>query len=171
MGKDGYQSIMDRKSVRKFLNKAVPDEILIKILEAAKFAPSAWNTQPWRFIIIKDKKHLKRLAELIPYGKFLDAVPMAIAIVANPEESDLWCIDGTCATENLMIAASYFDLGTCWVADADQPEIKKILKIPTGWKVITVTPLGYPDVTPKEKLRKDLKEMVYIEEFGEKLLK
>ncbi|MEM3226862.1 MAG: nitroreductase family protein [Thermoplasmata archaeon] len=171
MGKDGYQSIMDRKSVRKFLDKEVPEDILIKILDAAKYAPSAWNSQPWRFIVIKDRDHLKKLAELIPYGKFMDKVPMAIAIVANPEESNLWCIDGTCATENLMIAASYFDLGTCWVADADQPEIKKILKIPLSWKVITVTPLGYPETAPKEKLRKDLKELIYNEYFGVKLLK
>jgi nitroreductase len=170
MGKDGYQTILDRKSIRKFLNKEVPDEILIKILEAAKFAPSAMNSQPWRFIVIKNKDNLKRLAELLPFDDFLAEAPMGIAIVANPAESNLWCIDGSCAAENLMIAASYFDLGTCWLATPDKREIKNVLKVPLSWKVITVTPLGYPDGPLKEKLRKDLKELAFLENLDTKLI-
>ncbi|MEM0447847.1 MAG: nitroreductase family protein, partial [Thermoplasmata archaeon] len=82
--------IMERRSIRNYKMDEVSDEILFKLIRAAQYAPSSWNRQPWRFIIIKDKEKLKKISEILPYGKFLSRVPMAIAVLSSEKESDLW---------------------------------------------------------------------------------
>lgn len=166
--KDGMEILLSRRSIRTFKNEIVDDETVYKILKAAHFAPSSWNRQPWRFIIIKNKETLKKLAEILPYGKFLSRVPMAIAILSSEKESDLWLVDGSAATENLMLAGTYYGLGTCWIAESDNDEIKKILNVPNDFHIITITPLGYPQIVPKPPERKKLEDLVYNEKFGEK---
>ncbi|MGC8686706.1 MAG: nitroreductase family protein [Thermoplasmata archaeon] len=158
--------IFKRRSIRSFKNDAVPDDILYQIIRVAQYAPSSWNRQPWKFIIIKEKEKLKRISEYLPYGKFLPKAPMAIAIISSEKESDLWLVDGSIATENLMLAAEYYGLGTCWIADSDNLEIKKILELPEEYHIITITPLGYPDSRPKAPKRKSIEEIIYSEKFG-----
>ncbi|MCG1666755.1 MAG: nitroreductase family protein [Thermoplasmata archaeon] len=162
--------IMERRSIRNYKMDEVSDEILFKLIRAAQYAPSSWNRQPWRFIIIKDKEKLKKISEILPYGKFLSRVPMAIAVLSSEKESDLWLIDGSLATENLMIAAEAYGLGTCWIADADNVEIKKMLEIPEEFHIITITPLGYPSRKPNPPQRKNMEDILYFEKFGKKYL-
>ncbi|HEU13223.1 MAG: nitroreductase family protein [Thermoplasmata archaeon] len=158
--------IFQRRSIRNFKNDPVPDEILFQLIRAAQYAPSSWNRQPWRFIVIREREKLKTISGLLPYGKFLSRVPMAIAIVASERESDLWLVDGSIAAQNLMLAAENFDLGTCWIAECDKEEIKRILELPEEFHIITITPLGYPAVKPNAPKRKDLKEVLFLEKFG-----
>ncbi|MGC8672221.1 MAG: nitroreductase family protein [Thermoplasmata archaeon] len=162
--------ILERRSIRSFKKDPVPDDILLKIIEAAQYAPSSWNRQPWRFIVIRDKTKLKRISEILPYGKFLSNVPMAIAIIASEKESDLWIVDGSVATENLMLAAENYGLGTCWIAESDNDEIKRMLEIPDDFHIITITPIGYPERIPKAPKRKNIEEILFNEKFGKRYL-
>ncbi len=162
--------IFERRSIRSFKKDPVQDDVLLKIIKAAQYAPSSWNRQPWRFIVIRDKSKLKRISEILPYGKFLSNVPMAIAIISSEKESDLWLVDGSVATENLMLAAENYGLGTCWIAESDNDEIKKMMDIPNDFHIITITPIGYPERKTKPPNRKSIEEILFKEKFGERYL-
>ncbi|MDP8012197.1 MAG: nitroreductase family protein [Thermoplasmata archaeon] len=168
---DCLNVLFKRRSIRSFKEDPVPDEIIHKILRAAQYAPSSWNRQPWKFIIIKDKQKLKKISSFLPYGKFLSNAPLAIAIISSEKESDLWLIDGSAATENLMLAAECYGLGTCWIAESDNNEIKKILEIPEEYHIITITPLGYPASKPRIPERKNIEDITFSEKFGLKYFK
>jgi len=168
--KNCIDTIFERRSIRRYKNEQVPDELLFQVIRAAQYAPSSWNRQPWRFIVIRDREKLKRISDLLPYGKFLSRVPMAIAIISSEKESDLWLVDGAIATENLMLAAEELGLGTCWIAECDREEIKKMLDLPDVFHIITITPLGYPEIKPKAPSRKKIEDILFLEKFGKKYL-
>ncbi|MHA1834014.1 MAG: nitroreductase family protein [Candidatus Baldrarchaeia archaeon] len=85
--------IREKRSVREFLEKDVPDELIMKVLDAARWAPSSKNTQPWEFIIIRDQKTKKKLAKLAKFGWFIADAPVVIAIVTDPRKSYAHIID------------------------------------------------------------------------------
>ena len=169
--------IKSRHSVRKFSDKEVSDEDLNAILEAARWAPSGVNKQPWHFIIIKNKETQKKLAELLPWGKYIKNAPIAIAILV--ETKSMWAIlDGAIAMTHITLEAAARGLGTCWVACwpnlENNPDIEEkifeILGVPEKkrkkMKLITITPLGYPIPEGiKETTRKNLSEIVHYEKF------
>ena len=169
--------IKSRHSVRKFTDQPVSDEDLNAILEAARWAPSGTNKQPWHFIIIKNKDTQYKLADLMPWGRFIKNAPIAIAILVQLKS--MWAIlDGAIATTHITLEAAARGLGTCWCAcwpNIEQnPELEKkifdILGVPEKlqpkMKLITITPLGYPaEDGIKETTRKDLSKMVHYEKF------
>ncbi len=157
--------IEKRRSIRAFKSDPVSDEDLKKILNAARWAPSARNTQPWNFIVIKNQETLKRIAEQASYGKFIVDAPVAIAFVTNPNLSRWHIIDGSLATQNLMLAAHELGLGTCWIGTMNRDKVKEILNIPDELHLLTVIPVGYPEKERKGS-RKDLSEFIHSEKFG-----
>jgi len=158
--------ITERRSVREFLEKNVPDELVMKVLDAARWAPSSKNTQPWKFIIIRDQETKRKLAKLARYGWFIADAPVVIAVVTDPQKSYAHLIDGACAVQNLMLAAWELGLGTCWIGTMDREEAKKILRIPNELYLLTVMPLGYPKRVPKPPTREALENLVYYEKYG-----
>lgn len=152
------QVIKNRRSVRKYKNDPIPDEILNKILESARLAPSGGNSQPWHFIVVKDfnKKGM------LDISSWAENAP--VIIVGCTEASNT--TDIAIAFEHLILAATNFGLGTCWIGrwGADD-EIKKVLGIPAHIHVIAVTPLGYPNESPPIKERKPLSQIVHNEKF------
>ncbi|TFF85777.1 MAG: nitroreductase family protein [Promethearchaeota archaeon] len=169
--------IKSRHSVRKFTDDPVSEEDLNAVLEAARLAPSGTNKQPWHFIIIKNKETQKKLADLLPWGRYIKNAPIAIAILVKLKS--MWSIlDGAIAVTHITLEAAARGLGTCWCAcypniekraDLEQ-NINTILGIPeklrSKMKLITITPLGYPAENGiKETSRKDLSEIVHYEKF------
>jgi nitroreductase len=180
---DPKKSILDliksRRSCRKFKQDPVPDEDIMGVLEAAKWAPSGANSQPWKFIIIKNKETMEKIVESIPYKEFqnfLRLAPVLIVVLGNSKKK--WhIIDCSLATQNLMLEAWARGLGTCfsaWWPTAPQKvviPVKEILKIPEQYMIITMTPLGYPIDPPKEAFhlpakRKNLEEIISYETFS-----
>ena len=169
--------IKSRHSVRRFTDKKVSDTDLKDILEAAQWAPSGTNKQPWHFIIIKNKETQKKLADLLPWGKFIKNAPIAIAIIVQLKS--LWTIlDGAIAMTHITLEATAKGLGTCWCACypniGKKPELEKqvsdVLGIPEDlqpkMKLITITPLGYPSSDSIiETKRKNLSKIVHYEKF------
>lgn len=160
--------IRERRSVRNFLEKDIPDKLLMEILDAARWAPSSRNSQPWEFIIIRNKKTKKRLAELASYGWFIADAPVVIAVVTDPRKSYAHLIDGACAVQNLMLAAWEMGLGTCWIGTMDRKKAKELLGIPEELHLLTVIPLGYPKKIPRPPPRKSLENIVYYEKYKSK---
>ena len=161
--------IRERRSVREFLEKDVPDELIMDVLEAARWAPSSKNSQPWEFIIIRDQETKKKLAKLAKFGWFIADAPVVIAVVTDPRKSYAHIIDGSCAVQNLMLAAWELGLGTCWIGTMDRDKAKELLNIPKELHLLTVIPLGYPKRIPNPPSRKPLKELTYHEKYGERI--
>ncbi len=157
--------IKKRRSIRKYKDTPVPKESVMKVLEAARIAPSAAHRQPWHFIVVKDKEMRGKLAGR---GAWAAEAPVIIVGLADAEASPSWCYnDVGIAFEQLVLAATDLGLGTCWMGQTRRDaEVKELLGIPDKYKVIALTPLGYPDETPGPKERKSLDEIVSWERFG-----
>lgn len=172
--------IRARRSTRRFKPDAVPEEDLNAVLEAARWAPSGDNQQPWKFIIIKDQKVMEQIVEAIPYKKFqkfLMGAPVLIVVLADTRKSKWWSLDVTLAVENLMLEAWARGLGTCfsaWYPTAPEAlivNVKTMLEIPDKYVILTMTPLGYPIDPPEQAFRlpatrKPLEEIVSYEKFS-----
>lgn len=149
--------IKRRRSIRGYRPDPVPEDILNQILKAARLAPSGGNRQPWHFIIVKDPETKRRL------GMSSWAVEAPIVLIGCTEGS---AIDISIAFEHIVLAATNFGLGTCWMGRwGYDAEIKKALRIPEHIRVLAVTPVGYPAEEPEPKPRKSLSEITHYEKF------
>ena len=168
-----HEAIKNRRSVRAYKSDPIPEQSLRKVLEAARLAPSAHNDQDWKFIIIKDIKKRKQLAQAARSQSFIAEAPVVIAAVAlNPErvmscEVPAYAINLTIAVDHMTLQACEQGLGTCWIGAFSQEEVKKILSIPDKYKVVALLPIGFPDDSPRPKTRKSLEEIICYENFNE----
>jgi len=122
--------ILRRASVRRYIKKPVPREVLMKILEAGRRAPSAMNLQPWHFIVITDQRTKEALSHRRWTGFLREA---AFIIVGCGEKDKKWStVDVAIALQNMVLAAEALGLGSCWIGDFDESEVKKLLGIPKG---------------------------------------
>lgn len=145
---DVFDAIRTRRSIRVFEPRPVEQEKLLRVLEAARLAPSAGNRQPWRFIIVTDQKVKESLRPPHRRGPVLTA-PIIIVGCAIPSESfpgtDFWKIDVAIALQNLVLEAWELGLGTCWLGVFhEEEEIKKVLGLPEGARIVAMVELGYP---------------------------
>lgn len=168
-----YEVITKRKSVRKYKSDPIPDDVLNKILEAGRIAPSAKNIQPWRFIVIRDKETKKRIAEASRGQLWIaDADVIVVGCILN---DIAWGrmggymssgqVDVAIALEHMILAAAAEGLGTCWIGAFVEKDVKEILEVPDNVTVIALTPIGYPAEEPKDRGRKSMKEIVSYDKY------
>ncbi len=156
--------LKERRSIRKYQDKEIPDNELEMILEAGRWAPSASNRQPWRFIVIKNKELLAKISKLCIYGKFIKNAPVSIAIVGKISENPNWYIqDTTLASMNMQLMAWALGIGTCWIGSMNREKAKELLNLGPDDFLLTILPFGYIEgKIPKPTLRKSLKDIVII---------
>jgi nitroreductase len=156
-----------RRSVRRYRDTPVPRESILKVLEAARIAPSAGHRQPWHFIVVQDRGTREKLAGRSNWAA--DA-PVLIVGLADSEASPDWCYnDLAIAFEHVVLTATDLGFGTCWMGQTRRDaEVREILGVPDRFKVIALTPIGVPDEEPGPKERKSLEEIVSWERFGER---
>ena len=153
--------IKERRSIRQYQEKEIPDDEIEMILEAGRWAPSGSNKQPWEFIVVKDKDIIQQIEKTASYGKFMKKVPVLIAIVGKPEINLKWYVqDTSLASMNMMLMAWGLKIGTCWIGTMNREKAKEILGLGKDEFLLTVLPLGYikgdiPSPTP----RKDMDEI------------
>lgn len=173
---DFYEVIKTRRSVRSYSSKPISDEVLKKVLNAARIAPSGNNRQPWKFIIIKDTERKKKIAELCDEQYFIAEAPVVIVACGKNIHYNRgrWMgdysmiVDVSIAVDHLTLAARAEGLGTCWIGSFDNEKIKKFLKIPDDVNIVAITPLGYPEnpsVFKETQNRKNLEEIICYEEW------
>jgi nitroreductase len=169
---DMFEVIRTRRSIRKYIDKPVEKEKLLRVLEAARLAPSAVNRQPWDFIVITDPKIKEEMKSAYSRDWFYSA-PVIIVACASPSKAwvrkdgeEYWKVDAAIAMQNLVLAAWAEGLGTCWIGAFDEQEVKKTLGIPPEIRVVAMTPLGYP-AEKKEPVtdRKPLSEIVHYDHW------
>ena len=171
-----FDAIKGRRSVRKYKLKPIERELIKTLLDAAHWAPSGGNIQPWKFIVVEDPKVLEVTRKISP-GYFGEA-PLAILVCSDKEKAHrvggvlgrdyLSAADCAMATQNILLAAYALGLGTCVVKSFSYTAIKEILEIPNGIEPELLVIIGYPDQIPKPPTRISLNEMVYLNKFGEK---
>lgn len=145
------QTIYARRSVRRFLEKAVEPEKVTQLLKAAMAAPSACNIQPWEFIVVEDSADIAQIKASIP--RYADYnTPLVLVVCGNPRfipwKNDVGTLDCAAAIENILLAATAMDLGSVWIGGFDPDALRRILQIPEDVFPIGVVYIGYPAFTP-----------------------
>lgn len=145
------QAILTRRSIRKFINKEIAEEYVIKLLEAAMYAPSARNTQPWHFIVISDRKLLDQIPHLHPYADMCYEAPLAIMVCGdlNLEKMEGYiAINCAAATQNILLVAHDLGLGAVWLGVYPRKErmeaLSKFFNIPQNIIPVSLIAIGYP---------------------------
>ena len=172
------EAIIGRRSVRSFTEKAVSDEIINSLLNAACWAPSAGNAQPWHFIVVRKNENKEKLIGACFYeAKFLAEAPVVIVVCADPDFSarmydfgdrgrHLYCLQDTAAaTQNIHLVALSLGLGTCWVGGFDEAKVKSILNIPVHIRPVAIIPVGYPKDLHRAGTRNPISEKTHWEAF------
>ena len=143
-----------------FKLEPVPGNLVFKILNVARFAPSAENMQPWEFIVVKNKELLENLSRIHRWAKIASA---AIVVICDKELAPIsYQADCANAAMYIMLAAHALGLGTVWIQTLrNVKEVQKILNIPSSKIPIAIIAMGWPAEKPEPKPRKQLKEIVH----------
>lgn len=169
---DIYEAIRTRKSVRAYRDEPVAEEVLDRIFDAARLAPSARNAQEWRFVVVRDRTVRERIATEAAGQAFLAQAAAVIACCAETDGRLMRCgqpaypIDVAIAMDHLSLAAAAEGLGTCWIGSFDEALVKRILAIPSPVRVVQLMALGVPvDPSPVWKQRLDRAQILRYESW------
>lgn len=163
---DTFGAISSRASVRDYSDKEVPKQLLEKLADSGRMAPSARAVEPLDFVVITDKKKLVSISGLAPNGKFISSAKAAIVIVSK--QTKYYLEDGCAATENILIQAADLGLGACWIAGDKKPyaeDILHMLNIPKEEKLVSIISIGWPRQRPQVRRRRPLKDALHWEMF------
>lgn len=162
---DILEIVRKRRSVRKYKQDGPKDGEIEKILEAARWAPSGLNNQPWRFLVIKDRRQKDGLAEFTKYGRVIKDAPLVIVVFLNSADSyhrdkDLLAI-GACI-QNMLLEAHSLGLATCWLGEIlnKKEEVLGYLKLEKNLELMAVITVGYAAGDITEGCRKSLKSLL-----------
>lgn len=156
-----FEAIKGRRSIRNYLDKEVEEEKLKKILEAARWAPSGSNRQPWHFIVVQKQMHRKQLRKAAHDQAFVEEAPIVIVVCTN-EGANM--VNIGLAMQNICLEAYALGLGTCIVGWFESDEVDELLEIPKKFTSAYLIPLGYPKEEPTSD-RKDLEDIVHYEKW------
>jgi nitroreductase len=176
------ETIKGRRAIRKYQKRDIPNSVIEELLDLARYAPSSMNDQPWHFIVIRNGRTKKEMAEIknkyCPPEKkaykadFLKSAPVIIVVCVDKKKSHNREIEnGILATANIMLGAQSRGLGSVFLSAyrAQEPiiseEIKRLLTIPESIDPITIIPLGYPDEIPEAKDLRPLGRITHYEKF------
>lgn len=158
--------IVKRKSCRGFQNKEIDVTNIMKLLEAARWAPSGKNGQPWRFVIVKDKVIINKIAECSIYKEWMKEANAFIVVYLDKEKSyhykkDLQGIGA--AIENICLQATEMKIGTCWIGEILSNEllVNNIIGVPESYELMAVICIGYEKANERRTGRLELDELIY----------
>lgn len=170
---DHLKPILERRSHRAYSDKPIPEEVVTNILKAGMFAPSAMNSQPWEFLIMKDDEKRTKVSEIVPYWSMLKKAPLAILVLANTTNyrastKEFIVQDCAASTQNILLAAQAQGLGGVWLGLYPKKDrmakISKIFNIPEHVLPFSITSMGYPyrELRPHRTFKE---EKVHIDEY------
>lgn len=166
--------IKKRRSIRKFTNKKVDEEILENILTYSLLAPSGRNSKPVDLVVVRDSSKISKIMKTREGAfSFLESAPVCIVVCAN-EQSNTWISDASIVAAYIQLLATNYGLGSCWGHAHDryyndksvEEEIKNILGIPKEYRVLCVIGIGYSDeVKAEHTIFEVSKEKIHLEEW------
>jgi nitroreductase len=176
------ETICNRRSIRRYQEKDIPDEVLHKVLEAARWAPSWANTQAWEFVVVKDRSIKEKIQATVnnrnPSYLALVNAPVLLVVCGQLKKSgyyndqyptkfgsEWFMYDLGLATQNLCLAAHDSGLGTVIVGLFDHDRVGEVINLPANHEVLVLIPLGYPDQDPKPPKRREREEFIHYDTF------
>ena len=165
-----------RRSMRKFTDEALSEEQVTTLLKSALMAPSSKGKHAWHFVVVDDRSMLEKLAMCKAQGAdFLAGAAMAVVVVGNPEESDVWIEDASVASTILLYQAEDLGLGACWIqvrerytAEGEPADniVRYLLGIPEPLRVVSIIAVGHKGMERKP-FNEDrlLWEQVHVDAF------
>jgi len=161
-----YQAVRTALAVRSYQEKAVPPDLVRRIVEAGRLTGSSMNGQPWQFIVVEDRDVLRRLGELARTGPYVAQAPLAIAVAI--ERTKFSVSDASRAIQSMILTAWSEGVGSNWVGFLNLDEVKPLLRIPDDLDVLAIVPFGYPaqPVGKGRKRRKPLSDVAHRGQFG-----
>ena len=170
---DYLKPILERRSHRSYTDKPVPQHVIENILKAGMFAPSAMNSQPWEFLIMKDDEKRTKVSELVPFWSMLKTAPLGILVMANTlnyraSTKEFIVQDCAASTQNILLAAEAQGLGGVWLGLYPKHDLMKkisrIYSIPEHVHPFSITAIGYPysELRPHSTYKED---KVHIDEY------
>ena len=171
---DFTEVLHTRRSIRKYLETPIKDDVIKRILQAARLSPTWAHKQGQRVILVRDPAVLNQLSDAIGQ-KWTETAPAFLVVCIEPEQSGIapnkleyYSVDAAIVMQSMILAATNEGLGTCWIGWFDEKEVKRVLSIPNSYYVIGITPLGYPASQPPPKDRKKLEDICFSDTFGNK---
>ncbi|MEJ5187154.1 MAG: nitroreductase [Candidatus Geothermincolales bacterium] len=159
------EAIRTRRSIRKFLEKQVGEAELREVLEAARWAPSGLNNQPWKLVVVRDRGKAGELAECTKYSSIVRNAPVLICVFLDHSESydrdkDLMAMGAL--MQNMLLAAHSLGLGAVWLGEIlrEKEKVREILRVPPGHELTGVVAMGWPAERKERGERKPLDEIV-----------
>ncbi len=148
---DVLEAIRTRRSIRRFQDQAVPEELVQQLLKAAMNAPSARNGQPWQYVVIDDRELLGRIAEINPNAQMAASAPLGILVCGDlklEKSAGYWVVDCAAAVENMLLAAHGLGLGAVWTGvyprERRMEGLKLLLGLPDHVVAHSLVVVGYP---------------------------
>jgi nitroreductase len=166
-------TVSKRRSIRAYKDTPVPEDILGRVLEAIRLAPSGRNEQAWKFVVVKDGAKRQQLMQAANNQRHVGQAPVIIAAVALDPIRMMMCevpayaVNLAIAMEHAALAAADAGLGTCWIGAFSQDKAREILGIPDKYTIVALMPLGYPAEEPAARARKSLQELICYDTFKE----
>jgi nitroreductase len=146
--------IENRRSIRKYQEKAVEAETIDLLVEALLRAPTSMGKNSWEFVVVTDPGVLEKLSRAKPHGaSFLKYAPLGIVVCGDPQISDVWIENASIASIYIHLAATSLDLGSCWIQIRERPHddtrsaeayIAEVLDLPAHLRVLSIISIGYP---------------------------
>jgi nitroreductase len=162
------KAIHERRSVRNFVHAPVSQDLIMIAIEAASWAPSGLNNQPWRFAIIWDKASQEALAALTRYSNILQSASVLIAVFLDKEASYDYTKDcqavGACL-QNLLLSLHSLDLGAVWIGEIlkNKDRVIEILELPERFELMTIVAAGHPAHRNQKSHRRPIEELILLE--------
>lgn len=165
--------IFSRRSIRKYQDKPVPEELITDLLEAGMAAPSAVGRDPWHFIVVKNRETLEKIVEIQPHARMLRQAPLAMIVCgdinkAHDQLLSYMLQDLSAAVENILIAANALGLGACWLGIHPREEriagIRRLFALPDQIIPMCGIAIGYPAEQPESRTRYR-EERVHVEKW------
>jgi len=161
------EKILTRRSIRKFKNEPVSEEVMNNILEAGRRSPSATNKQPWHFVIARDQK-AKEACSFGGFNRFTsDASFVVVGLYKQSEVmiEKLSLMDVTIALQNMVVAAWVQGVGSCWMGAFDERKLKDTLNLPVDSRIVGAVAFGIPDENPSQPAKKPLNEIIHFDKW------
>lgn len=157
--KTAQQTMLERRSIRKFESTPVTEQQIRQMLEAAMAAPSGHNAQPWHFVVVDDRNILDQLAEVHKYAKMLFEAPLCIAVCGEPapngKNAPLWPQDCAAATQSILLAATELGLGSVWLgiypSETSCAKVSQLLQVPDQITPFGLIAIGHPAETKEAR--------------------
>jgi nitroreductase len=165
---DALKAIYTRRSIRKYMDDPVDDGLVHEVICAAMMAPSAGNSQPWQFVIVRDRQKLEAIGTGHLYASLAGKAPVAILVCGEPEKEKhegFWIQDCAAATQNMLLAAHSLGLGAVWLGIYPREErvksMRSLFGIPDKIEPFALVTLGYADEEKPKENRFDLNRVHY----------